>query len=56
MLLGNSVSPLKICNQVIPFVLNLPCFKVLVNESYAYFLGLNDSHIGVNIISILSNT
>ena len=56
MLLGNPVSALKLCNQVIPFALNLPCFKVLVNESYAYILYLNDSHIGVNIISILSNT
>ena len=55
-LLATFVLVFKDCNQVAPFILNLPCFKALTNESYAYFLSSYDSHTAVDIISILSNT
>ena len=49
--------------SVTSFVFNLPCFKVLINESYPYFLFFfyffiffYDSHTSVDVISILSNT
>ena len=47
---------LKFVTKLPPFVLNLPCFKALINENYAYFLSSYDSHTGVDIISILFNT
>lgn len=55
-MLINLVLVLKICNQATSFVLNSLCFKVSVNEIYAFFLYFNDSHIDVDIISTLSDT
>ena len=55
-LLATTVLVFKVCNQVAPSILNLPCFKALINESYAYFLSSHDFHTNVDIFSILSNT
>ena len=50
-LLATSILIPKIFKEVAHFVLNLPCFKALINESYVYFLSSYVSHSDVDIIS-----
>ena len=55
--LGTSILVFKVCNQVAPFVLKLPCFKALLNESCVYSFFLPMILILVfDIISILTDT
>ena len=50
-LLATSILIPKVCKEVAYFIPNLPCFKALINESYAYFLSSYVSHSDVDIIS-----
>ena len=50
-LLATSILIPKVCKEVAYFILNLPCFKALINESYVYFLSSYVSHSDVDIIS-----
>ena len=56
-LLATSILVFKVCNQVAPFVIKLPCFKALLNESCVYICFLPMILILMfDIISILSDT